>query len=127
MLPHANVKTAIGDAGRECSKGAIAVWDAADSDHTGSEPRLLYGHSDFVKAMAWSPDGESLLSGGSDGRVLLWEVESVRATPLYVHTDAVESVAFGPDARSLADVVMRPRHLPRQPSRSGGLHGGMGG
>ena len=33
----------------------------------------LSGHSDWVNALAFSPDGGMLASGSSDGTLILWE------------------------------------------------------
>ena len=36
----------------------------------------LAGHTDWIRAMAFSPDGKSLVSAGNDRRVLLWDIET---------------------------------------------------
>ena len=43
---------------------------------TGELVHLLTGHSEWVRDLAFSPDGEFLLSAGYDGRLLKWEVET---------------------------------------------------
>ncbi len=56
-----------------------------------------------VGAVAFSPDGRRLASGGSDGAVRLWDVETGRELRrLEGHTDSVQSVAFSPDGNTLA-------------------------
>jgi len=56
-----------------------------------------------VGAVAFSPDGRLLASGGSDGAVRVWDVATGRELRrLEGHTDSVQSVAFSPDGRTLA-------------------------
>jgi tRNA A-37 threonylcarbamoyl transferase component Bud32 len=42
---------------------------------TGRELRRFPGHSDAVRALAWSADGTRLVSGGEDRQVLVWDAE----------------------------------------------------
>ncbi len=67
---------------------------------------VLRGHTDAARSVAFSPDGTTLVSGGNDGRIIVWDVQ--KAMPLTGHTrergdaNGVESVAFTPDGKVVA-------------------------
>jgi WD40 repeat protein len=62
----------------------------------------LSGHGGPVSALAFSPDGQFLASGGSDQVVKVWNVQSRHEVRTYRgHGDWVTAVAFGPDGRSI--------------------------
>jgi WD40 repeat protein len=85
----------------------VAIWDTA----TGKLERRMTGHTDGVNAVAFSPDGKLLVSGGSDGVAKVWDTASGRERAtlgfpsltkrLGVVLPAwVEAVAFSPDGRT---------------------------
>src|SRR6516162_1615677 len=64
---------------------------------------LPAGHNDLVFAVAFSPDGKTLASGGRDNTIRLWEVVTGKhAATLKGHTTTVTSVAFSPSGKILA-------------------------
>jgi WD40 repeat protein len=81
-----------------------------------SPPRELPGHSD-VHAMTFSPDGETLASGGDDRIVHLWNARdgSVKAS-LTGHREPIWVLEFSPDGKWLASAGdekgVRLWHLP---------------
>ncbi|KAM3605500.1 uncharacterized protein V6R79_026311 [Siganus canaliculatus] len=54
----------------------IALWLLSDLVHDSLDvpQSLLRGHSGGVTCLAFSPDGEQLLSGGKDQALMLWDV-----------------------------------------------------
>ena len=49
----------------------IILWDI-----TTGESHILEGHIDFVEAVVFSPDGQYVYSGGRDGALLQWDVQT---------------------------------------------------
>ena len=54
--------------------GTVSVYDLASR----AELRRLAGHRGWVMAVAFSPDGRRLVSGGADTTALAWDVSALR-------------------------------------------------
>jgi WD40 repeat protein len=82
----------------------VAVWDIAKGRHQSLPATQLGGHTDEVHAVALSPDGQTLASGGADGSVILWDLPTSQqlGDPIAAHSDGVRSLAFSGDGRTLA-------------------------
>jgi WD40 repeat protein len=56
-------------------------------------------HTNFIKALAWSPDGNYLASGSSDTQVKVWEPLSGQTKLIYKeHSSDIASLSWSPDS-----------------------------
>jgi hypothetical protein len=77
----------------------VVVWEAA----TGRRVRSLEPHPGGSRAVAFSPDGRLLATGGQDGSVAVWETATgLRRLDFGGHAGPVTTLAFAPDGRLLA-------------------------
>ncbi|MBI1953295.1 MAG: hypothetical protein HYS41_04145 [Candidatus Omnitrophica bacterium] len=67
-----------------------------------NEPRMLAGHTNVVRGVAFSPKGETLVSVGGDGKLLFWDVKTGRTSKYMKHANAMRNVAFSPNGETLA-------------------------
>jgi WD40 repeat protein len=88
----------------------VILWDIA----TGEPIQHLNGHKSFIHAIAFSPDGSLLASGGcgtidvtgacNQGEVLFWDPATGERVgqPLTGHARSLNDLAFSPDGKLLA-------------------------
>ncbi len=86
-------------AGYESAPG-ILIWNAADGRLAVPPLRPKRWES----ALAFSPDGTVLASGGQDGSIVLWSTATGQpiGSPLSVHRSKIFGLAFSPDGKILA-------------------------
>jgi WD40 repeat protein/serine/threonine protein kinase len=76
----------------------IKIWNTA----TGTERITLRGHKRYVIAIAYSPDGKRIASGGQDKTIKIWNViTGNELMTLRGHKSKVTSVSFSPDGKKI--------------------------
>lgn len=87
---------AAGEAGISGVAYAVQVSD-------GSIVKKFEGHRDALHALALSPDGKTLATGGYDQKIRLWEIASGKESHLLAgHNGSINGLAFRPDGKVLA-------------------------
>ncbi len=90
--------------------GRYVFFGAQDSkvwrwEWAGDKKIELSGHDSWVRAIAFTPDGATILTGGYDGRLIWWPVGDEQPTPartIEAHQGWVRSVAVSPDGTLVA-------------------------
>jgi len=80
------------------SETTIELWDVLNRSQFGA----LKGHRQWVRAVAYSPDGRRLVSGSSDRTLKLWDTATLtEIATLAGHSEEVIACAFSPDGRTV--------------------------
>jgi WD40 repeat protein len=78
----------------------VTRWDLANG-----APTQMAGHESWVRALAFTPDGQTVFSGGYDGKILSWSAVAEKPEPVFnfvAHQGWVRALAVSPDGSKLA-------------------------
>ena len=83
-------------------ENSVTVWNLKSGQPV---PPVLYGHTQSVSSVDFSRDGKVLASGGSDGEIRLWDVETHELLgTLSAQQKAIKNVVFSPQRGVMASV-----------------------
>ncbi len=85
-----------GDYNTEFADDVAILWDVA----SGRKLRTFSGHRDWVRGVAFAPDGKTILTGSYDTTAILWDVASGKHVRTFGAPGRVTSVAFAPDGKT---------------------------
>jgi eukaryotic-like serine/threonine-protein kinase len=78
-------------------RGNLAAWG-----RQVNRLKAILPHESKVRAVAFSPDGKTIVTGCADGSAKLWDTDKAEAIGLPLRHDAqVLAVAFGPDGKTI--------------------------
>lgn len=88
------------------SRGETKLWDLSNGeliDTLSEHPWVTSGLVDEVNSLAFSSDGQTLVSVGADSTIKIWHIGARDLIDiLHKHNGVVRCVAFTPDGRMLA-------------------------
>ena len=80
-------------------EGEIRFWDIKNSKVS----KTVKGHGDVIEAIAFSPDGNKLITAGKDQTAIIWDVKTGKALQtLKGHKGIIHDVAFNKDGSKVA-------------------------
>ena len=87
---------------------AIVLWDIA----SGEKISTLTGHTGRVNSLAFSPDGNSLISGNWYDTVRLWDLTTATQKKyLTNHRSSISKIIFSPDGSKVASISVNQKKV----------------
>jgi WD40 repeat protein len=77
------------------------IYDIYDIYAENSFYKIIAKHEDTINCVAFSPDGNTILTGSGDKTARLWDRQGNMIREFKGHTDHVNSVAFSPDGNTI--------------------------
>jgi WD domain, G-beta repeat len=88
--------------GEDYGQHIVQLWDIP----TGRPLLSIKGHTDNVRSVVFSPDGHSLLSGGEDKTIRLWETATGQELVRWNVDEPVNQVAISQDGKKVAAALV---------------------
>ena len=76
----------------------VIIWDVT----TGKSIQTFRGHSDVVRSIAYSPNGNSIASGSEDATVKLWDVNTGNCTKTFYHDFEIYCITYSSNGNQVA-------------------------
>jgi len=102
---NSNTQKQTGTRGLSYEKDPAKTVTVSEKASEGKKPELVIqnGHSDAIRAVAFSRDGKLLATGGEDNTIKLWNVATGRLIQNFEgHTDFVRSIVFSSAGNTFA-------------------------
>ncbi|NUB46737.1 caspase family protein [Fertoebacter nigrum] len=81
---------------------SLAFWLLSDLPSAAQEIARFIGHADFLRSVAFGPNGDRVLTGSGEGVALLWDIATeAEIRRFVVHVGGVHAVAFNLDGTRL--------------------------
>ena len=91
--------TRLASCGSSSDTGELFVWDV----QSGECLQTFAGHPGIIRVAVWTPTGDLLVSGGSDGILRWWDVQSGTCLRMRAaHQGTILSLRKSPDGQRLA-------------------------